>query len=109
MEKSHLEDLRKKYPKEIYNIAEADGRVIITKKKRAIWIRKRLLTGLPHHDSAELTKAIENKLEIFDKNIDSGHFHKVQVLLTKELVDKLTTSAKKSKVKRIIYLTAVLE
>lgn len=101
--------MRKKYPQEFYNISEKDGRVIITKKKRTIWIRKRLLVNLPTHDSEELTKALEEKLAIFEKNISPEFFEKAQVFVTKELADRLVAQSKRKGVKRIVYLTGVLE
>jgi hypothetical protein len=109
MLKSHREDLRKKYPQEFFNISEKDGRVIITKKKRKIWVRQRWLASLPKHDSEELSQDITKAIELFEKDIKKEYFKQAQVYVTKELADKIAKKAKSKGVRQLTYLTAVLE
>jgi len=107
LEKEYIDDLKKKYPADSYDISTTGGRLVIAEKKKCIWIRKRLLKSLPQRDAAALSDKL--LLCIDRAKLGPEHFKQVQVAVTARFAKKLAEKAKEAGVHQLTYLTEAVE
>lgn len=107
MNKDEIKDLRKKYPKEHYDVAERDGKLTITVKKAVVWLPKRFFNELP----VGIPQKLSDRLSFMMKNsvIDKEHFVREQKVVTAKCAREIAANANQFGTTRQAYITALLE
>ena len=105
LEQKEIEDLRKNYPEENYDIKEGEGRLTIAEKKAILWIPSNFLNRLPK-TSKELSEYIEKMIEAsFDKN----YFCFEQKVVSKKCWQLIGRKAREFGTTRKMFLITILE
>lgn len=107
MDKSEVEDLRKKYPEKFYKVAEKDGKLVVTERRAAIWLPDRFLNKLPSGNPIKLGELLSKALEL--ANLAPQHFKFTQKRVTLKVMCEIAKRSRACKVTRREYINALLE
>lgn len=107
MDKEHIKEMKKRYPKELYNVIEKKGKLVISKKKMQLWVPRKVVKFFGWQDKSveDVSAHILSLLDYVE--FPKDYFEKTQIRVTKECSKKLSDAAKKAGVRKTTYLNAI--